>query len=325
MRYLCHQDPKQLAIKTGELRPLEHDELLIEVAYAGINKPDLLQRLGLYPAPKGASPILGLEVSGVVKAVGRDVDQFKPGDKVCALCNGGGYATEVNVPQGQVFKAGSLTLKDAASLPETWFTCYSNLVDIAKLAKGEQILIHGGAGGIGSTAIQMAKQIGAIVHTTVSSPNKAAFVKSLGADHTYLYVEDFWPQLQKNSQGIDVVLDMVGGDYMQHHINVAKLDGRIVSIAFMGGSRQTLDLLPMMLKRLVLTGSTLRPRTACEKRAIRNGLAEQFWPHIQSNVIKSLVTNTVDFTAKGVEQALMSMKDNQHHGKWVIAINPQLA
>lgn len=322
MQYISHDGAGNLQLADQPNTHLPADHIRIDVAFAGINKPDLLQRFGLYPPPPSASPILGLEVSGTIAELGDEVTGFALGEPVCALVNGGGYATQVDVAAGQVISLTDLdiSLSDAASLPEVWFTCYSNLIDLGKLNKGDRVLIHGGAGGIGSAAIQLAKLMGATVYTTVGSPQKQQFVKDLGADYSYLYGENFWPAVTQDSRGIDVILDMIGGDYVNEHLAIANTDARIVSIAFMKGPTANINLLPMMLKRLTLTGSTLRPRRTDQKRAIRDALVPMLLPALKAGTVKPVVSNIVNFCPSAIDQAHAAIKDNRHQGKWVIQV-----
>ena len=291
--------------------------MLIKVAYAGINRPDIFQRKGLYPPPPGASTIMGLEVSGQVIGLGDGVDQWQIGDQVCALCNGGGYAEQVAVPAGQCLPVPtSLTMVEAAALPETCFTVWTNVFQRCQLQAGESLLVHGGASGIGTTAIQMAKALGCTVYATVGSAEKVAACQALGADQVWNYQQqDFVEQVSNATQkrGVDVILDMVGGDYFQKNIDAAAKDGRIVNIAFLRGSKAEVDFRNVMLKRLQLTGSTLRPQSDEAKQAIALQLQQQVWPQIVEGKMKPLIA--AEFELSEVGQAHELMESNTLIGK----------
>ena len=268
-------------------------EVLIEVAAAGINRPDVLQRQGLYPPPKGASDLLGLEVAGKVVARGPGASRFKDGDLVCALVNGGGYAeyavapeaTTLPVPQG-------LTLIEAAALPETVFTVWHNVFERAALKPGEWLLVHGGTSGIGTTAIQIGTALGAKVIVTVGSAEKARAAEELGAVRAVNYRdEDFVEAVRESTggHGANVILDMVGGDYIERDLKAAALDGRIVQIAFLKGSKVEIDLMRLMLRRLTLTGSTLRAQTPEAKARIAKGVEQRIWPLIAAGKLKPVI------------------------------------
>ncbi len=295
-------------------------QLLIEVAYAGVNRPDIFQRMGAYPPPPGASPILGLEVSGTVVAVGEGVSEFDIGDAVCALTNGGAYAEQVAVDVGQCLPVpNGLTLAEAAALPETCFTVWSNVFDRGALRPGEVLMVHGGASGIGTTAIQMAKAMGATVIATASSDDKCQVCRELGADLAINYhQEDFVGAAKTYTQGkgVDVILDMVGGDYIDRNVQVAAMDGRIVSIAFLRGSRAEVDFMPVMLKRLTLTGSTLRPQSAQMKAKIASDLRQKLWPKIEAGELKPLVAQV--FSRHQAAAAHRLMESNTLIGKIVL-------
>jgi NADPH2:quinone reductase len=293
MRYIAMRetgDATVLYVDTTEAPRPSAGEVLIDVAYAGVNRPDVFQRLGAYPPPLGASPILGLEVSGTVIEVGSGVSDLAVGDPVCALTNGGAYAEQVVVDAKQCLPVPKgLSLAEAAALPETCFTVWSNVFDRGALQLGETLLVHGGASGIGTTAIQMAKALGATVIATASSEEKCQKCRQLGADLVINYREqDFVPLVKEFTQqrGVDVTLDMVGGDYLNRNIQVAAMDGRIVSIAFLRGPKAEVNFMPVMLKRLTLTGSTLRPQSAQVKAQIAANLRQRVWPQIESGAIQ---------------------------------------
>lgn len=317
-----HGKPEVMRIAEGPAPSAGPGEVLIKVAAAGVNRPDVAQRQGMYPPPPDASPILGLEVAGEVLELGEGADETLLHTQVCALVNGGGYAEYVTAPAGQCLPVpNGLTVTEAAALPETFFTVWTNVFDRAKLQVGESILVHGGSSGIGSTAIQLAKQFGARVFTTAGSEEKCAFCRSLGADIAINYRDqDFVEVIQKetDSKGVDVILDMVGGDYIPRNIQAAAMDGRIVSIAFLGGPKATVSFAPMMLKRLTLTGSTLRPRTAEAKAAIANSLREKVWPLIEAGKIKPYIA--AEFAFENVVEAHKLMESSQHMGKIVLKL-----
>lgn len=314
--------PEVMTLAQGPTPVIKANEVLIAVHAAGVNRPDIIQRQGLYPAPKGASPILGLEVAGVIAAVGDEVTLWQVGDQVCALTNGGGYAEFVEVPEGQVLPIPEgLSMIEAASLPETHFTVWSNIFDRARLQAGESLLIHGGASGIGVTAIQLAKALGATVFTTVGNPQKVAACEALGADLAINYHEqDFLAVLKAQTQdsGVNVILDMVGGDYIQKNISLAALEGRIVNIAYLQGPVAKVNFLPIMLKRLTLTGSTLRPQSDAIKAAIAQNLINRVWPlyTVSSQQLKPVIAEV--FTLEHVQAAHRLMESNQHIGKIVL-------
>ncbi|WP_444896516.1 NAD(P)H-quinone oxidoreductase [Microbulbifer sp. SSSA005] len=266
------------------------DEVLIRVAAAGVNRPDLVQRQGLYPAPPGASSVLGLEVAGEVVEVGEKVVCWQVGDKVCALTNGGGYAEYAVAPEGQCLPVpAGLSLVEAAALPETFFTVWTNVFDRAGLKPGEVILIHGGSSGIGTTAIQLAHQMGARVFTTAGTEDKCAACVALGAEKAINYRdEDFVSVVRERTDdhGADVILDMVGGSYINSNIRVAANDGRIVNIAYLAGAKVEVNMMPVMLKRLTLTGSTLRARSPEVKAGIAKSLEQKVWPLIEAGKVR---------------------------------------
>jgi len=304
-----------------------HDELLIEVAFAGVNRPDIIQRQGFYPPPAGASPLLGLEVSGRVRALGAEVRGWKIGDSVCALTNGGGYAEQVCVSAGQCLPVPKgLSLRQAAALPETAFTVWGNVFDRAQLCSDETLLVHAGASGIGSMAIQMAVAMGAKVLTTASSAEKCAACIALGAELAIDYsADDFVDKVSAytGGRGADVILDMVGGDYMERNIRCAAIEGRIVNIAYLRGSLVELNMMPVMLKRLTLTGSTLRPQSSAAKTAIAEQLQQRIWPKIEGGQIKPLL-HPVDLSLEQVATAHRLMEANEVIGKLVLTVNSKL-
>jgi putative PIG3 family NAD(P)H quinone oxidoreductase len=317
--------PEVLILADGPIPEPQANEVLIEVKAAGINRPDVIQRMGMYPAPKGASPILGLEVAGVIKEVGYEVTQWQVGDEVCALTNGGGYAEFVAVPEGQVLPVPQgLSLIEAASLPETHFTVWSNVFDRAALKPGENFLVHGGASGIGTTAIQMAKAMGARVFTTVGDEHKVSACEALGAELVINYRdEDFLVSLKAHTddKGIDVILDIVGGEYIQKNISLAATEGRIVNIAYLQGPVAKVNFLPVMLKRLTLTGSTLRPQSDDVKAGIARQLKQKIWPLYSgpAPAMKPVIAKVFPFAE--VQAAHRLMESNQHIGKIILDLN----
>jgi len=301
--------------------PLDH-QVLIKVAAAGINRPDVMQRQGLYPPPLGASDIPGLEIAGTVVALGKAVNQLKLDDAVCALVTGGGYAeyclasADLCLPLPIGF-----SWQQAAALPETFFTVWSNVFDRACLQPDESILIQGGSSGIGTTAIQLAKAFHAHVIVTAGSEEKCQFCKSLGADTVINYHnQDFVEVIKKitNNQGVDVILDMVGGDYFPRHISCLAVDGRLIHIGLQKGLKAEINLLPVMLKRLTITGSTLRARNDAFKLEIANKLKQTVWPLLSSGTIKPVIHSTFPLTQASQAHALM--ESGQHIGKIVLEI-----
>jgi NADPH:quinone reductase len=284
--------PDVLKMKRGALPTFDQDEVLIQVAAVGVNRPDLLQREGRYPAPEGASPILGLEVAGAVAAVGRDAAPWRVGQRVCALTNGGGYAEFVSVPAKQCMSVPeSLDLVTAAALPEALFTVWSNVYERGALGVGETLLIHGGSGGVGSIAIQMARITGARVYATAGSEAKCRVCEKLGALRAINYHEEDFVEVMKQitGRGVDVILDSVGGSYIQRNIQLAAKDGRIVNIAYQDGAVAQVNFMPVMLKRLTLTGSTLRSRSQLEKASIARHVSRKIWPAVLAERIKPII------------------------------------
>lgn len=295
-------------------------EVLIEVGAAGINRPDVLQRQGLYPAPKGASDLLGLEVAGHVVARGPGAMRFKEGDAVCALVNGGGYAEFCVAPEATTLPVPPvLSLVEAAALPEAVFTVWHNVFERGGLKPGEWLLVHGGASGIGTTAIQMGQLFGAKVLVTVGNTEKMRTCEALGATRAINYRdEDFVAVVKEQTagQGADVILDMVGGDYVERNLRAAALDGRIVQIAFLQGSKVDIDLMRLMLRRLTLTGSTLRAQSTEAKGRMAQGIEEHVWPLVAEGKFKPVIDSTFKFAdAAGAHRRI----DDPHHiGKIVL-------
>jgi NADPH:quinone reductase len=312
-------DAAQLFIDQSEIPSPAADEVLIRVHAAGINRPDVLQRQGLYPPPADASPILGLEVAGEIIACGDQVTRWQLGDKVCALVNGGGYAEYAIAPEALCLPIPeSFSFVEAAVLPETFFTVWHNLIQRAQLRAGESLLIHGGSSGIGTSAIQLALAFGAKVIATAGSAEKCSAIESLGAAAINYRVQDFVAVVKELTagQGANVILDMVGGDYIQRNFSAAAKDGRIVNIAFLNGSKVNIDLMPLMLKRLTLTGSTLRAQSAAAKAKIAQELEAQVWPLLNAKKIKPIIDSVFPFAQ--VADAHRLMESNQHIGKIVL-------
>jgi NADPH:quinone reductase len=297
-------------------------EVLIEVACAGVNRPDLLQRSGKYPPPPGASPILGLEVSGRIAALGPEAGPWKVGEAVCALTPGGGYAEFCNAPAGQVLPMPpGMTVAQAAGMPETWFTVWANIVGLGRLGPGERLLVHGGSSGIGLAAIELAALRGAQCIVTVGGEDKARFCREFGALAAINYrSEDFVARVRELTagEGVDVVLDMVGGDYIPRNLEVLRRDGRLVLIAFQRGSRAEVDFNAVMRNRLVITGSTMRPRTVAEKTAIRDALLREVWPACAAGRIRTHVH--AEFPLADARGAHLLMESGRHVGKIVLRV-----
>lgn len=315
--------PEVLQLSEGPSPQAGQGEILIKVAAAGVNRPDVAQRLGTYPVPPGASPIPGLEVCGEVVAVGEGASRFNSGDIVCALVNGGGYAEYVAVPQGQCLPVPEgLSTIEAAALPETFFTVWTNVFDRASLKSGETFLVHGGSSGIGTTAIQLAKAHGATVYATAGSKEKCVACENLGADLAVNYNEQDFVEVLKSAtdgRGIDVILDMVGGDYVARNAELAALHGRIVIIATLRGKSSEISLIPILMKCLVVTGSVLRPRTDEEKAAIAASLLEHAWPLIEAGTVKPVIHST--FPLEDVAKAHELMESSKHIGKIVLTLS----
>jgi len=297
------------------------NEVLIRVAYAGVNRPDVSQRQGIYPAPAGASPIIGLEVSGEVVALGKGVNDWAVGDLVCALTNGGGYAQYVCVPSGQVLPVPrGLSLREAAALPENCFTVWSNVFERGRLVPGESFLVHGGSSGIGLIALQLAHARGATAYATVGSDAKARACERFGATAIRYREEDFVERIAQHTgqQGVDVILDMVGGDYVARNLACLALDGRLVQISFRKGSTVTADWSPITKKRLTYTGSNLRPRTDAEKASIAQALHREVWPLFESDRMTVVIDSVFGLDAATDAHALMEA--STHIGKILLRV-----
>lgn len=334
MQYVAYTvgGPETLAIATGPTPTPASGEVLIAVQAAGVNRPDVAQRRGAYPPPADASPILGLEVAGTVVAVGSgaigsgatgDGAGWMVGDRVCALTNGGGYAEYAVAPGSQCLRwPAGFTAVQAAALPETYFTVWANLFMIGGLTAGESVLIHGGSSGIGTTAIQLAKALGARVYVTAGSADKCEACIALGADGAINYREaDFVDSVHAftNGAGVNVVLDMVGAPYFQQNLRCLAMDGRLVLIAFLGGAKAPVDLTTIMTRRLHVTGSTMRPRTAVQKAAIAAELRDRVWPLLDAGRCRPVVFATFPLDQAAAAHALM--EGSTHVGKIMLEVS----
>lgn len=295
------------------------NDVLVEIVTAGLNRADLVQRRGLYPPPPGASEILGLECAGTIVATGADVSDWAIGDRVCGLLAGGGYAEFTAIDQGSLFKIpDEMSFEQASALPEVLMTVWANIFDRCQFKSGETVLIHGGTSGIGTMAIQMLKVAGAAkIMVTAGSAEKCQFALDLGADIAINYREQDFEEIGRAEGGADIILDMVGGDYVQKNISVARLGGRIVNIAYMQGSQVNVNLMPLMLKRLILTGTTLRARPNSEKQRIRDAILSDFWPSVLSGEIKPVIDTVYPF--EEAEQAHAHMAKGGHIGKILLS------
>ena len=295
------------------------NDVLVEIVTAGLNRADLVQRRGLYPPPPGASEIMGLECAGTIVATGSEVSGWSVGDRVCGLMAGGGYAEFAVVDQGSLFKIpDGMSFDEAGALPEVMMTVWANIFDRCQFKAGEAVLIHGGTSGIGTMAIQMLKTAGASnIMITAGSAEKCERAKALGADTAINYREEDFEKIVRDAGGADIILDMVGGDYVQKNISAAKVGGRIVNIAYMQGSQVNVNLMPLMLKRLILTGTTLRARPNADKQRIRDAILADFWPAVLSGGIKPVIDTTYPFDQAEAAQAHMAK--GGHVGKILLS------
>lgn len=313
----------EVLIPVERPRPLAgSQEVLIRVAAAGVNRPDVMQRKGWYPPPPGASKIPGLEIAGTVESIGPQVTQWQVGDQVCALVSGGGYAEYCAVPAAQCLTPPrGLDLQHAAALPETTFTVWTNVFERGRLAAGETILVHGGTSGIGATAIQLARAYRARVFTTAGSDEKCAACEQLGAERAFNYRNvDFVAATREATEGrgVDMVLDIVGADYFQRNLDVLAVDGRLVLIGQLGGPKALINTTPIFLKRLTITGSVLRSRSIAEKSAIAAAVREHVWPLIESGAVRIPVHAT--FPLRLAADAHRMMEESSHIGKIVLVV-----
>jgi putative PIG3 family NAD(P)H quinone oxidoreductase len=325
MRVTAIREPGGPEVLVSAERPtptIEPGELLIRVVAAGVNRPDVMQRQGRYAPPPGVTAIPGMEVAGIVADIGSDVRGWTIGDRVCALLAGGGYAEFCAAPAPQCLPIpAGVDLVHAAALPEVMFTVWTNVFERGRLVAGESILIHGGSSGIGTAAIQLAKARGARVFATAGSAAKCAACESLGAERAFNYHEvDFVAAVHEatGGRGVDVVLDMVGGDYLQRNIDVLAVDGRLVQIAQMGGYRSTINTLPILQRRLTITGSTLRSRSVEEKGRIADAVRAHVWPLIASGAVRVVVDRT--FPLAQAAEAHRVMESSAHIGKLVLLV-----
>jgi putative PIG3 family NAD(P)H quinone oxidoreductase len=325
MKYIDHGQggpASCMQVKQGDLPQLKSGEVLIEVAYAGVNRPDILQRAGAYPPPAGASPVLGLEIAGKIVAQADDVQEWKINDSVCALTPGGGYAEYCAAPASNCLPVPKgLSLAEAAALPENYFTVWTNVFDRGRLRAGESFLVHGGAGGIGITAIQLAKAFGATVYTTVNGSDKIDAVKKLGADAAIDYKKQDWAEeIRKltGKKGVNCILDMVGGSYIEKNLQLLKPNGRLVQIAFLQGSKVDLDCMPILTRSLTFTGSTLRPRSVEEKAAIAQALLKNVWPLLEAKKVGTLIHAV--YPLHEAQKAHELMESSAHIGKIVLKV-----
>ena len=295
-------------------------EVLVKVAASGVNRPDVMQRRGMYPPPPGASDIPGLEIAGTIEEMGIDVHGWRVGDRVCALVSGGGYAEYCVAPAPQCLPVPrEMDLTKAAAVPETFFTVWANVFDRGRLQAGESLLVHGGSSGIGTTAIQLGRAFGARVFATAGSAEKCAACERLGAERAINYREaDFVSVVRETigRRGVDVILDMVGGEYVPRNLEALAVDGRLVQIGLMGGVKAQLNLAIVMQRRLTITGSTLRPRTVAEKGAIAAALRERVWPLLESRAVEPVVYRT--FPLREAAAAHRMMESSEHIGKLVL-------
>ena len=326
MKYISHGvggGPEVLVPAQTDVPVLSPGEVLIKVAFAGVNRPDCSQRSGRYPPPKGASPIMGLEVSGHIAAVGEGVRGWALGDRVCALCNGGGYADFVAVPASQALPIPQgMGLLQAAALPENYFTVWVNLFLRGHLKAGETLLVHGGSSGIGLTAIQLAKAFGVKVYCTTGSVEKNMACLKAGADAAINYkTQDFVTETLglTQGQGVDIVLDMVGGDYVDRNLKVLAVEGRLIQIAFLQGAKVNVDLTSLMVKRIAFTGSTLRPRTIEDKAHIAQSLQEHVWPLLGQGKALPIIDRVFEMDDASLAHGLM--ESSVHVGKIMLKIH----
>lgn len=295
------------------------DEVLIKIQAAGVNRPEVLQRLGLYPPPQGATDIPGLECAGEIVTVGTNVTRFAVGEKVCALLPGGSYAQYVSVDHGSVLPVPEgFSMIQAAAIPETFFTVWANIFDDAKLKASETLLVHGATSGIGVTAITLAKAFGARVITTASTQEKCDAALALGADHAFTYNETSWEKEISNLGGADVVLDITGGDFIPRNIEALNFKGRHVSIAFLRGMEATINVMTMMRKQLRLTGSTMKARGPAEKARLAHAIRQQVWPLFENGTLSPVLDQS--FCLRDVAKAHERMESGAHIGKITLEI-----
>ncbi|WP_108855125.1 NAD(P)H-quinone oxidoreductase [Albidovulum aquaemixtae] len=307
-----------LTIGARDIPEIRDSEVLVRVIAAGVNGPDLVQRRGHYPPPKGASDLLGLEVSGEVAAVGANVSGWKVGDRLCALTNGGGYAEYSAVDATHCLPIPkTVSDVDAAGLCETYFTVWSNLFFEQKVSEGQVLLVHGGAGGIGSTAIQLGRQLGMCVFTTCASAEDCAYAEALGAERAINFNKEDFVEIVREAGGANLILDIIGGDYVERNIKAASHDARIVQLAFNAGSKVEINLMPIMLKRLIYTGSTLRSRPEAFKSAVAADLRKTVWPLFAKGRLKTLTHRVFPFEEAAAAHKMMEAAS--HRGKILLS------
>ncbi|MFT8737172.1 MAG: NAD(P)H-quinone oxidoreductase [Zymomonas mobilis] len=311
-----------LALHEAAIPAPKSGEILVKIAAAGINRPDIIQRMGQYPLPPEASPIPGLEIAGIVVSVGRDVIGFKAGDRVCGLTNGGGYAEYGVIPAQQALPIPeNLSMIEAAAIPETYFTVWANLFDIGQAKLGESLLVHGGSSGIGSTAILLAQAFGLKVFTTVGSPEKAAAVEKLGAKAINYNDQDFLEVVKEETEGkgVDIILDIIGGPYFSRNMKALAFGGRLIIIGAMGGRiADKFDLLPLLFKRATVSGSTMRARSLEEKAEIAQALKTKIWPLLEKGLCRPLIDSV--YPLQQVQDAHRRMESRAHCGKIVLTM-----
>ncbi len=319
------RQPGEPDVLTAVERPrpsIGPEDVLIKVAAAGVNRPDVMQRQGRYPPPPGASDIPGLEVSGAIEEAGSNVHDLRIGDRVCALVSGGGYAEYCAAPAPQCLPIPrGVDLIHAAAIPETTFTVWTNMVERGQLTRGEAVLIHGGSSGIGTSAIQIAKALGARVFATAGSAEKCAACEALGAERAINYREtDFVAAVREatGGAGVNLVVDMVGGDYLQRNIESLAMDGRLVQIGQLGGPKAQINMIPVLQRRLTITGSTLRARTVAQKAAIAQAVRQHVWPLFESGDVRVIVHAT--FPLRHAAEAHRVMESSAHIGKLVLVV-----
>ena len=321
-RHIAVSAENHLSIESGPTPTPGAEEILIKVHSAGINRADLLQRKGLYPPPPDASPIMGLEVAGTIQAIGKNVRTWQVGDNVCALTHGGGYAEYAVAPMRQCMPIpNGFSKGEAAALPEALLTNWHNLFQRAELKPGEKVLIHGGASGMGTMGVMICATLGAEVYTTAGSNEKCRALEARGATRAINYkTEDFEAVLTEMglNNRINVILDMIGGDYIQKNLNIAAPEARIVNIAYMKGFKTEVNFAPLLMKRITMTGSTLRAQTFAQKAVMVQEIMEHIYPHLESGRIKPIIDSI--YPLEQVEQAHGHMEGGQHMGKIIIKI-----
>jgi len=311
--------PEVLRPATRPIPVPGHGEILIKVAFSGVNRPDVLQRSGSYAPPPGASDLPGLEASGEIAAVGPGVTEWREGDLVCALLPGGGYAEFAVTPAAHALSVpAGMGLKEAACLPETFFTVWTNVFQRGGLTAGERFLVHGGSSGIGTAAIQLSNVFGARVFTTAGSARKCDVCTDLGAERAINYRKEDFVEILRSEGGASLILDMVGGDYIPRNIKALADEGRLVQIAFLGGPKAEVNFSQVMVRRLTITGSTLRPQSDLAKSRIADGLRENVWPHLESGRISPVMDS--EFHLSEASKAHMRMESSDHIGKIVLRV-----